>query len=446
MRRSLLTLFVLLATVASAVGAASAASGSRSRWPFHSLQLGVVGGAGQAPATAKLAPFGLRYQYLSGGVNTGGDWEHWQTGGTSFVTSYISESEKSHLVPVFTLYELRQSQPGAGVSNEASADLQNLADRSTMRAYYENVKAFFEAAAKAKGPVVLQVEPDLFGYIEQAAKNNNASEIPAAVSDTGMPDLRGMPNTAAGFAQAILTLRRNYAPKVLVGYSLSIWGTGTDIHLDHPYGSQLASMAAKAAVFYRSLYANYDLVFTEVADRDAGYAQNVNGEGTTAWWNSSDYEHDQQFLKLFHSRVRRPLVMWQIPLGNTVMRTMNNTTYHYQDNHVQWYLGTSDGRSHLRGLMSAGVVALLFGSGQGNDTDIYDAAHDGVTNPKPIDGNTRRSHSSADDGGYFAAQARAYYHAGALRLPSPQPQGAQATRRPAQRHTAMRKLRAGLGS
>ena len=41
---------------------------------------------------------------------------------------------------------------------------------------------------------------------------------------------------AAGFAQAILVLRHNYAPHVIVGYHDSIWGTGKDIHDSHPTG------------------------------------------------------------------------------------------------------------------------------------------------------------------------------------------------------------------
>ena len=44
-------------------------------------------------------------------------------------------------------------------------------------------------------------------------------------------------------------------------------------------------------------------------------------------------------------------------------------------------------------------------------TCACDAAKDGVTNPAPINGNTRASLSADDDGGYFKRQARAYYKA-----------------------------------
>jgi len=48
--------------------------------------------------------------------------------------------------------------------------------------------------------------------------------VPAAVASTGIPALRGLPNTAAGFAQAVLALRDRLAPRVIVGYPISIWG------------------------------------------------------------------------------------------------------------------------------------------------------------------------------------------------------------------------------
>jgi hypothetical protein len=110
------------------------------------------------------------------------------------------------------------------------------------------------------------------------------------------------------------------------------------------------------------------------------------------------------------------MVAWQIPLGNTVMAAMNDTWGHYQDNRVQWLLGTG-ARAHLRAYVNAGYVAFLFGGGASGTTCACDAQHDGITNPAPINGNTRPSLTADDDGGYFHAQARAYYKAGALRLP-----------------------------
>jgi len=378
----------------------AAAGGAPIPWPYRHLELGLTSGPGGAAALASVAPFGFRYQYLAGGVNTGQDWPHWNPNG-SFVSLYIAESQAHHIIPVFSYYEIRQSRPGAGVADEASADLGNLANVATMRSYYLTLELFYRRAASATGPVVLQLEPDLFGYVEQHAGHAGASTVPAAVASTGIAALRGLPNTAAGFAQAVLALRNRLAPRVIVGYPISIWGTGKDIHLSHPSSTEVDRMATAAVAFYRSLHASFDVTFTELTDRDAGYAEVVNGEGSAAWWAPVDFNHDLRFLRDYHAQIGLPIVMWQIPLGNTVFPIVNNTPYHYKDNKVQWLLGTAGG-AHRRAFVNAGGAALLFGGGQAQDTDAGDASGDG----RP------------DDGGYFDARARAYYAAGALPLPA----------------------------
>jgi len=256
-------------------------------------------------------------------------------------------------------------------------------------------------AARARGPVVLQLEPDLMGYVEQRAPHGDAALVPAAVASTGIAALGGLPNTAAGFAQAVLALRDRIAPRVIVGYHISIWGTGMDIHLSHPATAEVDRMAAQAVAFYRTLHARFDVTFTELTDRDAGYAQVVNGEGPGAWWTNVDFNHDIRFLADYHRRIALPVVMWQIPLGNTVSPVVNNTPFHYKDNKVQWLLGPGSA-PHLRAFVRAGGVALLFGGGQTQDTDAGAASGDG----------------HPDDGGYFDVRARAYYGAGALALPA----------------------------
>jgi hypothetical protein len=408
-------LLVTLVTQACALALAGCTQGaSRPRpWPFGRLELGLANGPGDAASLQSPVRFGIRYQYLSGGVNTTGSWQHWGRGGGSYVTAYIRESEEHHIVPVFSYYLLRQSQPGSSIDDEATADLTNLRDAATMRAYYEDLTVFFRLASAASGPVVLQVEPDLWGYVEQRSARNDASTVPVAVASSGVPAVQGMPNNAAGFARAVLALRDAYAPRVIVGYHVSIWGTGKNIQGSPLKASEVDAMAAKAVSYYRSLHAGFDLLFSELADRDAGYAQVRDGIG--AWWNPRDFGHDVRFLGNLHSRLRLPIVMWQIPPGNTLMRAMNDTPSHYQDNKVQFLLGEGS-RPHLLAYVRAGLVALLFGSGQAQDTCVCDADHDGITNPPPITGNTRLSLSADDDGGYFRAQAGAYYRHGRLRL------------------------------
>ncbi len=98
------------------------------------------------------------------------------------------------------------------------------------------------------------------------------------------------------------------------------------------------------------------------------------------------------------------------------MQAVNNTPNHFQDNRVEWLLEDPT-RTHLAAYRQAGVVAFLFGRALPGTTCACDAAGDGITNPPPIDGNTRPSLSAADDGGFFQQQAMAYYAGGAMPLP-----------------------------
>jgi hypothetical protein len=347
----------------------------------------------------------MRYHYLSGGVNTKEGWMTWN-GSNDFPQLYAEESLSNQMTPVFSYYQMKQSLPGNKSSEERMGDLENMNNRATMIAYYEDFKALMKDLATVNGTTIVQVEPDLWGYIEQT--NENPSNVAAMVSSTGLPELSGLPNNAAGFAQAFIRLRNMYAPHVVLGYHMSIWGTNKDIHLSHPSESEVTMMAQKASSFYQQLNAKFNLIFTEYTNRDAGYAQNVEGKGVANWWNSTDYARMSQFLHQMHHQLGLPIILWQIPVGNTVMDIMNNTAHHYQDNHVQWILGPGS-EEHRKEYVRDGVVAFLFGAGLPNDTCGCLLEHSKVTNYAPIDGNKTKSFNANDDGGYFDVVAKRYY-------------------------------------
>jgi hypothetical protein len=256
------------------------------------------------------------------------------------------------------------------------------------------VRLFFERAGRfPRTRVVLQVEPDMWGYGQQAARNDDASTVPVAeVGDLG------------GLARAVVDLRNRLAPNVVLGWHLSDWGTKVDLTLNDPSLRRTAALARRSARFYRSLHARFDVTFTDFADRDASFKRKIYGAGPEIWWTTADYRRELRFLATYSRAAHQRIVAWQIPVGNTLMRAMNDTWGHFQDNHVQWLLG---GRRHLRSLVRAGVIALLFGGGADGTTCACDARNDGVTNPAPINGNARRSLSADDDGGYFRSRARA---------------------------------------
>jgi hypothetical protein len=395
---------VLVALAAAApVGAASLPPLPKG-WP-HTLQIGLTDSPGGAKALRASAPFGFRYQYLAGGVNTGSGWSTWNPDG-SFVTRYIAESRAAHIIPVFSYYQLLQSKPGGG--GEAQADLANLRDPDTMHAYWDDLTLFFQRAKGSK-PVVLHVEPDLWGYIEQAASGDDATTVPAVVPD-------GLPQNAAGFAQEIVRLRDALAPNVILAYHMSGWGTKHDIAVEDPPDRTVVAYATRSAAFYRSLDAHFDLSFEDFSDRDAGFYAKVEGNPNT-WFTAADFHRHLLYGRTFVRLAGIRMVAWQIPLGNTLMRAMDNTNGHYQDNRVQWLLDGPSGRAHLAAYVKAGYIGFLFGGGAAGTTCACDADKDGVTNPAPIGSNTRMSLSADDDGGLFRSDTRAYYRRGAISLP-----------------------------
>jgi hypothetical protein len=407
------------------------------------FELGLADGPGGAASLRKVTNLKFRYQYLSAGVNTGNGWATWNPNG-DFAKFYIEDSVNNGFTPVFTYYMIFQSLPG-NTQGESDGVRNNLNNVSTMAAYFNDLKLFFQkAGAFPNNQVVLHVEPDMWGYV-QSVSNDNAASVPAKVGASGVADVSGLPDNVAGVAQAVKKLRDTYAPNVLLGYHISVWGTKVDIGLSDPTDAEVANLGTKAVNFYKSLNTNFDIAFAEFSDRDSVYHQTVNGKGAQAWWNKDDFRRMAIFLQKFSSQTQKRIVMWQIPLGNTKMRAMNNTNKHYQDNRAEWFLDDPNSRANIQEYINAGVVAFLFGGGSSDVTCACDAAKDGVTNPNainftntnsyPVSNNIISSQAFAvgtapvlngttlstpyaadDDGGYFKWKAVEYYKKGTISL------------------------------
>jgi hypothetical protein len=361
-RPALLAAVVLALALAPAAWSASAKLPPLPRgWP-KTLQIGLTDSPGDAGALRAKAPLGFRYQYLAGGVNTGSGWSTWNPNGT-FASMYAQESWSHGIVPVFSYYMLLQSNPAGG--DEGQTDLAHLRDPQLMDAYWNDVRLLF-SRIKGSKPVVVHVEPDLWGYLEQA----NATQL------------------ASTFARTWISLRNQLAPNVLLAYHMSGWGTKHDIVYEDPPDPTVAKYATQSAAFYRSLRARFDVAFEDFSDRDAGFYEKVQGNPNT-WFTPADFHRHLLYGQTFARLTRLRMVAWQIPLGNM---SLDDTWGHYRDNRVEWLLGPS-ARAHLRAYAAAGYVGFLFGGGA-----------DGTT-------------SAQTDGGYFYAHAKAYYAGGALRLP-----------------------------
>jgi hypothetical protein len=341
-RRIVLTLLLSFAALAAGAGANVALAGVPlpTGWPHH-LALGVADSPGDAHALRAHSSADMRYQYLAGGVNAGHGWATWNPNG-SFVSMYVRESFSAHMTPVFSYYQLLQSAPSIG-SSEQARDLSNMRNRATMRAYWADYELLLRRVNEAAGGrmVIIHIEPDLWGYLEQA----HAMAL------------------ARSFAQHLITLRNRLAPHVLLAWHLSVWGTDEDPTYSKPSLAHMDHLAAISAAFYESLHAHFDLVFNDVTDRDAGFYQDVEGNPRT-WWGPADFVRHDRYIAGFTRRTHMAVVLWQLPLGDT---HENNTWSHYKDNRLQWWLGPGSA-AHLRATRDAGVIGLLFGAGATGNT------------------------------------------------------------------------------
>lgn len=350
-------------------------------------------------------PFGFRSQYLSGGVNTGSGWTTWNSPPGEFATLYMNSS--GGMIPVFDYYQLRGSSPNVGSENP-DPKLQNPA---TMTNYYNEFKLLMQKCSAFGGMVIVHVEPDFWGFCQQA-HGNKPETIPVCVANTGLADAAGLNDNLCGFAQMLVNLRDLYAKpptgpnKVLIAFHASAWASGPDLIKNH---ADPNTVATAIGGFFTSLGANFDLLFHDPADRDAGYYQYAVGDGGASWWAvPADFASYQTYLSKMYSVTGRRNVLWQVPLGNTKTRTCwasAMATGHFQDNRVEYWLDDTP-HANITTYAAAGVIGIIWGAPQPGTTHYDDSAGDGVTNGGAT-GTTETV--TDDDGGYLRNRGAAYY-------------------------------------
>src|SRR6202035_4223202 len=288
MKRARLAWALGLTLLAAGISGISAPQQARAD---AALPAGLNFGLGNDPSglgwmTSSGVPWRYRYTYLSAGVNTGNGWETWNSPPGQYAAYYMSDSAAHGYIPVFSYYELLQSNPSAG-NNESDRDFSNLNNASTMNAYYANFVLLMQTAHTFGGQVIVQVEPDLWGYLEQRANNGSPASLTASVGSSGYAGVAGIPDTAHGFGDALLHLRDVYAPNVALGIHASLWATKRDLATDpdptldpNVVADQTAAFLNAAGVGSNPYGSTFDVVFNDGADHDAAWYG-----GTSHWWD-----------------------------------------------------------------------------------------------------------------------------------------------------------------
>jgi hypothetical protein len=434
LRGRLARLVALTAVLLPAINVAPAAAHPavvRSSLPASRLEFG-LSNDDTTWMTASAVPWRYRFTYLAGGVNTTNNWLTWQDPAKppgQFALDYMTNSTAppANYIPVFTWYQLLQSLPSAG-GNELERDYSNLNNAATMSSYYASFKVLMQKAAQYGGQVVVHVEPDFWGYMQQKAAGGSATSISAMVRSSGFGEASAFPDNVAGFASELKYLRDTYAPSVLLEMHASMWSSSIDIASDTNPNINAAAEADKTAAFLSSAgSAAWDGLFEDVDDHNAAWWE-LASCGTppcvnpyfTHWWdpNNVRFPNFSRYLIWvgeLHAKSGLPQVVWQVPMGNQYFLTMNNTCRHYQDNVAPYFI------AHAADLYAAGLIAVLFGPGNSCQTTYDDPAGDGVTNSGGVPTtdvlggcNACNAHASTwpdDDGGYLRIFVGEYYKA-----------------------------------
>jgi Ricin-type beta-trefoil lectin domain-like len=320
----------------------------------------LIGGAMSDAAAAK-APFDMRYAYLHSkpapvaacyqnciaACSAAGWWGCWGTWNGSASGPYVpywdnltasatwggtSRPQIMH----WTWYSLRDLSGLPDGPGEVAA----INNAALLTAYMNDYRFFLQKIGTAR--TTIQLEPDFWGYVRSI--NSNPHAVPAKVSQANPTDCPLAEGSASGLAGCLIKMARKYAPNSQVGLHASDWNFQSNDYA--AFAQFMIALGAKSG----------DFLVMDVSDRDAGwYAK----QGQNTFWNDTSFAFIMAFCKNLSEAVGKPIILWQIPVGNMAQ---NNTTNHYQDNKVQYLF------DNIGTVAKSHIVALLFGAGQQEQT------------------------------------------------------------------------------
>ncbi len=348
------------------VAGGAAAGAIPSGLPAREL-VGLLEDTGATWMRSSAVPWDVRYRYFTKGwVN---NWGFGAYDG-SWGLGYMRECDGQRFIPAIQYYQMN-GEPGGS----ESAFLAKTKNATTMKSYFGDFKLLMQRAKDFGKPVIVLIEADGFGFLQQQAGSNSATY--AAVKDTGLAELAGLPNTVAGWGLAFLQMRKAVgANNAILGIHISGWASGSDI----AYGQANVPLSPEVDKVYNFLApfglasnvtgATWDVLVGDPLDRDSDYYKVVLGQDR--WWDASDtaslttksFNRYAEWVRLWNGKASRRWILWQIPLGNSNHRNVNNdgsSRAGYKDNRPEYFF--ANGTAHMAKFADAGVIALLFGAG-----------------------------------------------------------------------------------
>ncbi|MGW1762260.1 RICIN domain-containing protein [Streptomyces mirabilis] len=342
-----------------------ATGGGSSAKRFMGSNTVLVGGS-MNDASSNAAPFDVRYAYVHSQPAPSSDyysasrckaeWSSWWgcwSGETTAPGFYVTWND-DHVTKAtyqgkprpqkffWTWYSLRDLGDLAG-EGDGPGEVKAINRVDLLTRYMNDYRFFLQKIGNSQD--LIDIEPDFWGYVRSLG---NPHQVAAQVKAANPTDCGSQENSAVGLAQCLITMAHKYAPNTGAGFHLTCWDWQSNMQ---GCVKDYSDLGAK----------NADFLVADVVDRDAGwYAKSANG-GRDTFWNDQKATAALGWYKTMAESVGKPVVLWQIPLGNMAQ---NNTFGHYKDDKVDWLL------SHMDQVANAHVAALLFGPGQQEQTTV----------------------------------------------------------------------------
>ncbi len=338
MTRASLLAWALCFFFASVAGAAPKHDICADLGPTLGVGISSFSAAGNWPQTAS-QQYGVKwkfvYVYVVPTTDPKADVASWLLG-------KASDAKALGAIPVFTFYELLQLGQDSGLSGaEPDVVKSVLGDPALMKQYFDNFVFLLQTVKQASAPVIVQVEPDSWGFMMWAMGvdgNADATSVPVKVAASGQPDVAGFPDNASGLGQALLSLRDKYAPAVRMGWHASNFRVG-----QHP----------EVVTGFYSTLGEWDVIFTEQPHLEA--------DESTWWqpWDKQLLDTNVAWFSAVSSAAHVPILLWQAQIGTT--------DYHFFDSQP-------DTLARFAGAGLGGVLFDLRGSGNPDDFRAYESA------------------------------------------------------------------------
>ncbi|MER5813678.1 RICIN domain-containing protein [Streptomyces sp. NPDC002033] len=353
------------ATGGSASPSSSAAGGGSSTPRFMGGNKVLVGGS-MSDESANAAPFDVRYAYVHSQPAPSSDyysaakckdewkswWGCWQGSTTppgNYVTWRNGQVAKSTYQGsprpqkfFWTWYSLRDLGDLAG-HGDGPGEVEAINRADLLTRYMNDYRFFLQKIGNSDN--MLDLEPDFWGYVRSLG---DPHKVPAKISAANPTDCGSQENSAAGLSRCLIAMAHKYAPNTTVGFHLSCWDWQSNMQ---GCVKDYANLGAKDA----------DFLVADVSDRDAGWYAKPEHGGYDNFWTDQKATAHLEFYKTMAESVGKPVVLWQIPVGNMAQ---NNTLNHYKDDKVDWFF------AHMDQVAKAHIAGLLFGAGHGEQTSV----------------------------------------------------------------------------